>query len=212
MFRLNKWKTGQDYVVDPFAKPPVTQPQDCAQLWFAGVHSDVGGGYPEAESGLAKIPLVWMIEQAVANGLRIDKATFDRLALGEDPKYSKPDPLGPIHNSLTWIWWGLEILPKSARWREWRRWSLLGFYLPLGEPRPLPERPDIHPSALERREKAADPRYDPVNLRQRNWGRKVPPEWPIWRFWRVILIVFASGALGAATVWLIARILRCLFC
>ncbi|HEX8077009.1 MAG TPA: DUF2235 domain-containing protein, partial [Chthoniobacterales bacterium] len=30
------------------------------EVWFAGVHSDVGGGYPDA--GLAYVPLLWMIE------------------------------------------------------------------------------------------------------------------------------------------------------
>ena len=34
------------------------------QVWFSGVHSDVGGGYPEAESGRVKISLIWMIEAA----------------------------------------------------------------------------------------------------------------------------------------------------
>ncbi|MGR9145676.1 phospholipase effector Tle1 domain-containing protein (plasmid) [Rhizobium leguminosarum] len=27
------------------------------QVWFTGCHSDVGGGYPENESGLSKYPL-----------------------------------------------------------------------------------------------------------------------------------------------------------
>jgi uncharacterized protein (DUF2235 family) len=170
MFRLNRWKEGQDYIVNPFSHPPHTQPQDCEQLRFAGVHSDVGGGYPEAESGLAKIPLIWMIEEAVKNGLRIDEAAFRRLALGEDPKYAKPNPLGPLHNSLTWGWWPLEVLPKSAKWREWRRWSLLGWYLPLGEPRVVAQADRLHPSVVERQEKAKDPRYDPVNLREPRHG------------------------------------------
>ena len=34
------------------------------EVWFAGVHSDVGGGYPENE--LEHVPLVWMAEQAMA--------------------------------------------------------------------------------------------------------------------------------------------------
>ena len=42
-FRQNLWK----------ASPG----QDVQQLWFAGVHSDVGGGYPENQSGLANIAL-----------------------------------------------------------------------------------------------------------------------------------------------------------
>lgn len=34
------------------------------QIWFAGNHSDIGGSYPEAESRLSDIALLWMIEQA----------------------------------------------------------------------------------------------------------------------------------------------------
>ena len=34
-----------------FSKTNNEEPQDALQVWFAGVHSDVGGGYPEKESG-----------------------------------------------------------------------------------------------------------------------------------------------------------------
>lgn len=34
------------------------------QVWFAGVHSDVGGSYPENEARLSDIALTWMIEKA----------------------------------------------------------------------------------------------------------------------------------------------------
>jgi len=33
--------------------------QDILEVWFAGVHSVVGGSYPEAESRLPKIGLKW---------------------------------------------------------------------------------------------------------------------------------------------------------
>ena len=39
------------------------------QVWFSGVHSDVGGGYPE--KGLSDITLDWMVKKAIADGLRI---------------------------------------------------------------------------------------------------------------------------------------------
>ncbi|WP_249169771.1 DUF2235 domain-containing protein, partial [Bradyrhizobium liaoningense] len=39
--------------------------QTVKEVWFAGVHSDIGGGYPE--STLSFVPLVWMTEQLVAN-------------------------------------------------------------------------------------------------------------------------------------------------
>jgi hypothetical protein len=37
------------------------------QVWFAGVHSNVGGGYPKDH--VALVTLDWMIEKAAANGL-----------------------------------------------------------------------------------------------------------------------------------------------
>src|SRR6516225_4601020 len=46
--------------------------QDFKQVWFAGVHSDVGGSYPEAESGLSKIALRWMLDEARTAGLLLD--------------------------------------------------------------------------------------------------------------------------------------------
>ena len=41
--------------------------QTVEQVWFAGVHSDVGGGYPD--TGLADITLEWMIDRAQGAGL-----------------------------------------------------------------------------------------------------------------------------------------------
>lgn len=37
------------------------------QIWFAGVHSNVGGGYPR--TGMSDVALVWMLEKAIAHGL-----------------------------------------------------------------------------------------------------------------------------------------------
>ncbi|MCA1408515.1 DUF2235 domain-containing protein [Ensifer sp. IC3342] len=47
-------------------------PERCEieQVWFAGSHGDVGGGY--VDRSLADIPLVWMAEKAQACGLVID--------------------------------------------------------------------------------------------------------------------------------------------
>jgi uncharacterized protein (DUF2235 family) len=43
--------------------------QTMKQVWFAGVHTDVGGGYKEEE--LSDIPLIWMVEEAKKAGLKI---------------------------------------------------------------------------------------------------------------------------------------------
>ena len=41
--------------------------QTLQQVWFAGVHCDIGGGYRDPE--LSEIPLLWMADKARACGL-----------------------------------------------------------------------------------------------------------------------------------------------
>ncbi len=60
------------------------------QVWFAGMHSDVGGGYPD--DGLAHVALEWMMQEAAASGLRFDKHRAEHLA-------RDCNPLGPLHDS-----------------------------------------------------------------------------------------------------------------
>jgi uncharacterized protein (DUF2235 family) len=79
--------------------------QTLEQVFFAGVHCDVGGGY--SDSSLGEIPLLWMVDRARAHGLAFDP---ERLALVDggaaDPKLRcvgvqvAPDALGKLHESL----------------------------------------------------------------------------------------------------------------
>jgi len=171
MFRLHRWTEPQTFKSNPF-NDKNWKPQDIRQVWFAGVHADIGGGYPESESGLSKFPLLWMINQAKVAGLKTSTAMVNYLVLGKPRKDSKriyvqPDTAARLHRSLNGLWWILEVLPKPTRWREWpRRPSLLGFYLPLGEPRAIDEGTAIHGSVFERM--AAVPSYRPVNLPQKS--------------------------------------------
>jgi uncharacterized protein (DUF2235 family) len=64
---------------------PGTKDQVLEQVWFPGVHSDVGGGYPEA--GLSDIALQWMLEKAQSCNL-----DFDNIALN-------PNPLAAMHET-----------------------------------------------------------------------------------------------------------------
>lgn len=166
MFRLNRWEPRQTYEAEPFADPPSGVAQDTVQMAFAGVHSDIGGGYPEAESGLSKFPLAWLTDEAEAQGLLIDASMYSHLVKGAALPtgkyvYVAPDATGKLHNSLNWAWWILELLPKSVKWREWNRWSLFGWYFPRAEPRRLPVDVQIHPSVDERKCRLGD--YRPVN-------------------------------------------------
>jgi len=46
------------------------RPGRLLQVWFPGVHADVGGGYPD--NGLSYVPLCWMIDEAAAKGLKFE--------------------------------------------------------------------------------------------------------------------------------------------
>ena len=169
MFRLNRWIEPQPYVKNPFDKSAAPVQQDIRQVWFAGVHADIGGGYPETESGLSKFPLDWMVREAVSHGLKINVAMRNHLVLGQ-PRigatavYVKPDATAAAHDSLTWGWRPLEWLPKSVKWREWPRPALAGFYLPLAEPRLIDTgqtTPIIHQSVIDRMRATS---YQPENF------------------------------------------------
>lgn len=166
MFRLKKWDEPQTFALNRFNNAGA-RPQDIKQVWFAGVHSDVGGGYPEIQSGLSKYPLLWMIEQAVEAGLKFNTANVNQLAWGVPRKGSPFSYVAPsvkdIHKSLKGFWWLLEIFPKNAKYKEWpARRTFLGRYLPLAEPRPIPEGAFIHESVTKRMDAVKD--YRPVNL------------------------------------------------
>lgn len=168
MFRLVPWKEPQKYKSNPFVDDADATPQDIKQVWFSGVHSDIGGGYPEVESGAAKIVLKWMMDEAAEQGLRFREKLSDLLVLGKNPAdssydYTAPDATADLHDSMTFAWRIVEYLPKRARRLEWPgRKSFLGVYLPRSEPRLIDPHTDVHPSVAERY--AAREDYRPENL------------------------------------------------
>jgi uncharacterized protein (DUF2235 family) len=167
MFRLKKWHQPQTWKPVRFNEVNAA-PQDILQVWFAGVHADIGGGYPEKQSGLSKYPLLWMIDEAAKSGLNFTTANINQLAWGIQRKsspfsYVKPDVEGDLHNSLTGAWWLLEYLPKRAKYKEWpARQTHFGYYIPDAEPRLIPEGAIIHQSAIDRMNAMAS--YRPVNM------------------------------------------------
>src|SRR5262249_51271442 len=56
-----------------------TPGQDLSELWFAGVHSDVGGGYPESEGGLWRESYAWMLAEAKKAGFLTDPTREQRV-------------------------------------------------------------------------------------------------------------------------------------
>jgi uncharacterized protein (DUF2235 family) len=139
-FRANLWRPD----------PPIgdSGPQDLKQVWFPGVHCDVGGGYSEARSGLSKFALEWMVREAASAGLLIDRARLNEVMGRTGTKFAKADCDADIHESLSQVWWLAEIVPKRHwNWqtqREERRTN-------LGRRRTLPPNPFVHAVALERK-------------------------------------------------------------
>nr|WP_315428165.1 DUF2235 domain-containing protein [uncultured Albidiferax sp.] len=130
--------------------------QDLVELWFPGVHADVGGGYPESQGGLWRVGLEWMLEEAVACGMHVDPNARQR-SLTRSPPPPRPW-LEPKHESLTPSWRLAEFFPKMRWNRETRSRRP---HLNLGHPRRLEAGSKLHLSALLRMD--GDPSYKPRN-------------------------------------------------
>jgi hypothetical protein len=71
-----------------------SQTVDVCQVWFAGVHSNVGGGYPD--SGLSDHAFDWMIKRAEDCGLMFDQAFLQTQV--------KADHRGTLVDSFKWYY------------------------------------------------------------------------------------------------------------
>ncbi|MCW4152779.1 DUF2235 domain-containing protein [Halomonas sp. 18H] len=121
-------------------KPTIWLPRegvDLKQVWFAGVHSDVGGSYPpDRNTGVraSDTPLQWMLNQAESAGLQVEPHLRDSLTNGA---------AGKLHKS---------------------RKHVYRFTSPLQRELVDADRPTlIHPSVKRRYQE--DPRYRPPQLK-----------------------------------------------
>ena len=89
-----------------YIEPDRNEQGELKQVWFMGMHTDVGGGY--AEKALSDIVLEWMTGYAVKHGLRIYATPKPREG------NCKPNPNGYMHNSRDKAWkrW---VFRKSPR-------------------------------------------------------------------------------------------------
>lgn len=106
------------------------------QVWFAGVHANVGGGYPD--DSLAYVPLGWMIEQASLMGLRFRK---DIVAL----QAGLATPAGRLYDSRSGLGMFYRFQPRDVS-------ALL-----------QAERPLVHHSVVTRMALGVDG-YAPISL------------------------------------------------
>lgn len=62
------------------------------EVWFAGAHADVGGGYEDGAGQLSGVSLNWMMAEARANGLPLS-------AVDDGKKFPIPAPQAPMANT-----------------------------------------------------------------------------------------------------------------
>jgi hypothetical protein len=150
--------------------PPTSQRVE--QVWFAGAHCDVGGGYyssggKDCADGLHQIPFQWMMQRVAATtGLELD-ARYPEMVAGADP-------LAPMHESRTLPYLVSRILPFDRVIGGRAEWSRR--FLPSrNEPDPgcLFVGEALHASVLLRLGnrvptidwgRAAESAYDPPNV------------------------------------------------
>ncbi|KAF8628631.1 hypothetical protein AX15_003766 [Amanita polypyramis BW_CC] len=139
---------------DPEQASPVLAPSggrgddeecDVLEVWFAGCHSDVGGGAVpnNTDHSLANITLRWMVREVIGSqcGILFDEAALARNGIADVafPRFSPfkfdttgrrldaEDAVRPLHDELVLdkAWWMLEILPFMEYWQDtsgyWRR-------------------------------------------------------------------------------------------
>ncbi len=85
--------------------------RDIAEVWFPGEHCDVGGGHPEAESGISKYALKWMADEARSVGLRIDQERLDEMLGLKSARFARASPDAKRHK-MPWKWWIGEFVFK----------------------------------------------------------------------------------------------------
>lgn len=112
---LDEWRRPYpEYRFD--AKEAEKRPDAIQELWFPGVHCDVGGTY-EDNNQLSNIALKWMADEAAGVGLRIDHERYERL-VGVPPGTPLPESdavEGWIH-SHSRFWW-VAGLPRARNVR-----------------------------------------------------------------------------------------------
>ncbi|AMY07656.1 hypothetical protein LuPra_00831 [Luteitalea pratensis] len=130
------------------------------QVWFTGMHSDVGGGYPD--ESLSFVSLLWMMEEAEKAGLRtLDTIKSRFVALASSA--------GPIHDSRHGVGSYYRYQPrKIAAWLhpvDARTYSLRDPAIVTvdGHPKGLLTHVRVHESVVARIANGTD-RYAPITL------------------------------------------------
>ena len=176
-----------------------TQPTHVEQVWFAGAHSNVGGGYGRA--GLSHLALEWMLSKALPLGLKLNPGALEEV-------HAKAHAHGRLYNERN----GLGVF-----YRYYPR--LIGDLCRHNIPSETPI--NIHRSVFERMERFTG-NYAPghlpstfavvdedtpsktVTIQNPQWGvlQKQLRNWTMARSWLYGILLDVSLFIVAAALWL----------
>ena len=140
------------------------------QVWFTGMHADVGGGYPD--ESLSYVSLLWMMEEA-------ERADLRTLTVIKDRFVALASSFGPIHDSRAGVGAYYRYQPrKIAAWLDPVDARTLSLRDPAitddrGKSRGLLRSVKVHESVINRIATGTD-RYAPITLPKT--FRIVPPQ------------------------------------
>lgn len=137
---------------------PGEQPLNVEQVWFAGMHADVGGGYDQDH--LAHVSLAWMMAHAARCGLAFAPELVTHYR-------QNADPIGRMHDSREGLAIFYRYNPRNVEWLS----ADVGISADAGD------RPLIHDSVFERIEGSSQS-YVPKHIpfAERYDVVKTPPE------------------------------------
>jgi uncharacterized protein (DUF2235 family) len=149
-------------------------PAQIEQVWFSGMHANVGGGYHD--DSLAHVPLMWVIEGAQLAGLRFKPSVLAGYAAVQTP-------FGRMHDSRSGITSYYRYSPRMAT--------------ALSAPLPAV----IHPSVHQRIAQGGD-RYAPISIpcpagKQLQYDMAWDTVW--WRrvaYWSMLLVTAFLASLA----------------
>jgi uncharacterized protein (DUF2235 family) len=96
-----------------WTQDPQPGDQTLEQVWFSGVHSEIGGG--SRTTGLSDISLLWLVGQAQECGLRVDPGTLRTGGADGAGQVLTPNYAAPVVDSRTGMY---KLLHAFHRMRE----------------------------------------------------------------------------------------------
>lgn len=146
---------------------PTIDDEKLSQVWFPGVHADVGGGYPD--DALASVSLNWILDQSAKNDGLIyiahERQRYSDSAHSHGPMHDSRRGIGNLYRYAPRNLERLcaEAKPGLANWLKGILNKLSMVTLDVNKNEMEIAKPKIHHSVFERLKQSGDA-YAPINI------------------------------------------------